>query len=187
MITWKSILLILYVFRVPHTCISIGMAINKQPVLGVVNAPILGEMYTAVKGQGAFCNGTKISVSTISELNRSVVILEGGTSRVPEILKTKVGNIKAVIENCHGIRCYGSAAINMCYVARGSHEAYMEHGIHVWDIAAGVVILEEAGGVVLDPSGGELDLMNRRVLAGCSRTVAEQLSAITQNIDMERD
>ena len=51
------------------------------------------------------------------------------------------------------IRCYGSAAINMCYVARGCYEAYLEHGIHVWDIAAGIVIVQEAGGVVQDPSG----------------------------------
>jgi myo-inositol-1(or 4)-monophosphatase len=51
------------------------------------------------------------------------------------------------------IRAYGSAAINMCCVARGSHAAYLEHGIHVWDIAAGKLIVEEAGGVVYDPSG----------------------------------
>ena len=51
------------------------------------------------------------------------------------------------------IRAYGSAAINMCFVARGTHAAYLEHGIHVWDIAAGKLIVEEAGGVVSDPSG----------------------------------
>ena len=51
------------------------------------------------------------------------------------------------------IRCYGSAAYNMCQVARGCEEVYMEHGIHVWDIAAGKLIVEEAGGVVVDPSG----------------------------------
>ena len=51
------------------------------------------------------------------------------------------------------IRAYGSAAYDMCQIARGCGEAYMEHGIHVWDIAAGKVIVEEAGGVVTDPSG----------------------------------
>ncbi|XP_052233007.1 inositol monophosphatase 1-like isoform X1 [Dreissena polymorpha] len=176
-----------FVHGVPHTCISIGLTINKQPMLGIVHAPILEETFSAMKGHGAFCNETKLSVSTINELNRSVVILEGGTSRVPEILDTKIANIKSVIGHCHGIRCYGSAAINMCYVARGSHEAYVEHGIHVWDIAAAAVIVQEAGGVVCDPSGGELDLLNRRVLAACNKTLAGQLSAITTNIDMGRD
>ena len=53
----------------------------------------------------------------------------------------------------HSIRLQGSAAVNMCTVAKGSSEAYYEYGIHVWDIAAASIIVEEAGGIVLDPSG----------------------------------
>lgn len=58
----------------------------------------------------------------------------------------------------------GSAAINLCHVARGTHEAYLEHGIHVWDIAAGALIVEEAGGVVLDPSGNSVRYVSRKML-----------------------
>lgn len=176
-----------FVHGIPHTCISIGLAVNKEIVAGIVHCPILGETYTAVRGQGAYCNDEKLGVSNIHELSKSVVVLEGGTSRIPEILQTKMHNMKAVIENCHGIRCYGSAAYNMCQVARGCEEVYMEHGIHVWDIAAGKLIVEEAGGVVVDPSGSPVDLFNRRVLAACNSSVAEQMSKIITNIDLERD
>ncbi|XP_045193592.1 inositol monophosphatase 1-like isoform X2 [Mercenaria mercenaria] len=176
-----------FVHGIPHTCISIGLAVNKQIVAGIVHAPVLGETYTAIKGHGAFCNDDKLSVSAIQELKRGVVIIEGGTSRVPEVLDPKISNVKSIIENCHGVRAYGSAAINMCFVARGTHAAYLEHGIHVWDIAAGKLIVEEAGGVVCDPCGDTLDLMNRRVLAACNKEVAGQISKITTNISLERD
>lgn len=176
-----------FVHGIPHTCISIGLAVNKEVVAGIVHCPILSETYTAIKGQGSFCNEEKLSVSTLHELEKGVVILEGGTSRVPGVLDTKIQNVKSIIENSRGIRAYGSAAINMCYVARGSHDAYMEHGIHVWDIAAGKLIVEEAGGVVCDPSGESLDLLNRRVLAACNKDIATQLSKVVTNITLERD
>lgn len=176
-----------FVHGVPHTCISVGLAVNQQIVIGVVHCPIVGETYSAVKGQGAFCNGEKLSVSSIQDLKKAVVIVEGGTSRNPGILETKIANLKSIVENSHGIRAYGSAAMNMCFVARGSHEAYLEHGIHVWDIAAGKLIVEEAGGYVCDPSGESLDMMNRRVLAACNKDIAGQLSRVTANITMERD
>ena len=55
------------------------------------------------------------------------------------------------------IRLQGSAAVNMCTVAKGSAESYYEFGIHVWDMAAASVIVEEAGGILLDPTGKQLD------------------------------
>lgn len=176
-----------FVHGILHTCISVGLAINKEVVAGIVHCPILGETYTAVRGQGAYCNDEKLSPSTVQDLNESVIILEGGTSRIPKVLQTKMHNMKSVIENCRGIRAYGSAAYDMCQIARGCGEAYMEHGIHVWDIAAGKVIVEEAGGVVTDPSGGCLDLFNRRVLAACNSSLAQQMSKILTNIDLEKD
>lgn len=156
-------------------------------MLGIVYAPIRNDMFQAIKGQGAFLNDERLFVSKETALSKCAIIVEGGTSRFPEILATKIQNLKACVENCHGIRAYGSAALDMCFVAQGNHEAYVEHGIHVWDIAAGKIIVEEAGGVVLDPSGGPLDLMNRRVLAACNESVAKQLSKIIENITMERD
>jgi len=176
-----------FVHGIPHTCISIGLAVDKQIVAGIVHCPIVEEMYTAVKGQGAFCNGKKLAVSAITEISKSAIIAEGGTSRDPVELQTKMDNTKSLIQKCHGVRMYGSAAMNMCMVARGSHEAYLEYGIHVWDIAAGKLVVEEAGGVVVDPTCAPIDIMNRRVLAACSQNIADEISKAVAHITLERD
>lgn len=76
----------------------------------------------------------------------------------------------------HRTRGLGSAALNMAMVALGGADANFEYGIHAWDIAAGDLIVREAGGVVIDPSGGPLDLMSRRVLAASSSELANELS-----------
>lgn len=62
-------------------------------------------------------------------------------------------------------------------VACGAADAYFEFGIHIWDIAAGELLVTEAGGVVIDPSGGPIDRLSRRVLACSSRAIAEDLAA----------
>lgn len=72
----------------------------------------------------------------------------------------------------------GSAALNMAYVALGGADVNFEFGIHAWDIAAGDLIVREAGGVVIDPSGGPLDLMSRRVLAASSPELASEFSKL---------
>lgn len=86
------------------------------------------------------------------------------------------------------MRALGSAALNMAMVALGGADANFEYGIHAWDIAAGDLIVREAGGVVIDPSGGPLDLMSRRVLAASSQELANELSkALIQFFPEPRD
>lgn len=76
----------------------------------------------------------------------------------------------------------------MAYVALGGADVNFEYGIHVWDIAAGDLIVREAGGVVIDPSGGPLDLMSRRVLCASSSELANDFSKlITQYYPEPRD
>lgn len=87
----------------------------------------------------------------------------------------------------HGIRMGGSAALNLCSLASGSAEVYYEFGIHVWDIAAAGLLVEEAGGVLLDPSGGLLDLMARRVLAGGTKEIVQEVSQYLECIELPRD
>lgn len=85
-------------------------------------------------------------------------------------------------------RALGSAALNMAMVALGSADANFEFGIHAWDVAAGDLIVREAGGVVIDPAGGPLDLMSRRVLCAATPELAAELSKlITQYYPEPRD
>lgn len=93
-------------------------------------------------------------------------------------LRNKFCNLFSVILLSNRIRALGSAALNMAYVALGGADANYEFGIHAWDIAAGDLIVREAGGVVIDPAGGPLDLMSRRVLAASSIEIANDLSKL---------
>nr|XP_037284087.1 inositol monophosphatase 1-like [Rhipicephalus microplus] len=85
------------------------------------------------------------------------------------------------------LRCLGSTAVNMCFVASGEADAFYEFGMHVWDMAAAALIVTEAGGVVMDTQGGPLNLMHRRVLCASSHALASTISQILEHVQLESD
>jgi len=176
-----------FVHGIPHTCISIGFWVDKQPKVGVVYNAILNELYTAVIGQGAQCNGLPLKVSGITELNQSILICEAGASKDTAKIENIFKNMQEFCQDIHGFRSFGSAALNMCYVAKGSAEAYYEYGLHCWDMAAAALIVIEAGGVVVDPTGSDLDVMSRRVLCASSQQLVNVISPRLSHLSLPRD
>ena len=167
-----------FVHRVPFSCVSIGMAVNKSIVVGVVYNPILDEMFHAVKGGGAFRNDKPITTSDTSKLQNALFATEVGTRRDDEFLDACLGRIRAVIKHCRSVRACGSCALNLCSVAMGRFDFYYEINLGgPWDMAAGALVLEEAGGSVVDPAGGPFNLMSRRVL-GTNGHLTEAVSDI---------
>ncbi|XP_026472322.1 inositol monophosphatase 1 isoform X2 [Ctenocephalides felis] len=165
-----------FIHGFPNFCISIALLVNKVIEIGIVYNPLLDKLFTAQKNKGAFLNGKAIKVSQEVELEKALLVVEFGTSKNPEKMKNVMENFQKITPIVHGIRSMGSAALNMAMVAMGAADANFEFGIHAWDIAAGILIVEEAGGIVLDPSGGPLDLMSRRVLCASSKELAIKLS-----------
>ncbi|CAG2117760.1 unnamed protein product [Medioppia subpectinata] len=178
-----------FVHTFPCTCVSIGLTVNKVPVVGVIYSPFLDKLYTARKGSGAYCNGRPISVSkNCNSLSEALLLCEFGNQRDDEKKNAVFRNLEAVGWLVHGVRCMGSAALNLCSVADGSADAYWEFGLHVWDMAAGAVIVTEAGGVVMDTKGGPVDIMNRRILGACCDKIGHELSAaLPIHLDLESD
>ncbi|XP_053970962.1 inositol monophosphatase 1-like [Hylaeus anthracinus] len=176
-----------FVHGLPHTCISIALLINKVAEIGIVYNPILEQLFTARKGQGAFLNGAPIQVSEVTELRKALVMMEMGTSRDPEKMKIVLENANNLTPKVHGIRALGSAALNMCMVALGGADVSFEFGIHAWDIAAGDIIVREAGGVCIDPAGGPFDVMSRRVLCATTMDLAQELAKVLVQYYPERD
>ena len=178
-----------FVHTFPFVCVSIGLTVNKIPVLGIVYSPFLSKLYTARKGNGANCNGIPISVSqNCKTLKEALILCEFGAQRDEEKKIAIFRNLEAVGWDCAGIRCMGSAALNLCSVAEGFADAYWEFGLHVWDMAAAVVILTEAGGTAIDTKGGPVDIMSRRILGAASDTIALQLSEkLPIHLQLERD
>ncbi|KAJ9463278.1 Inositol monophosphatase 3 [Diplonema papillatum] len=167
-------------------CTSIGLAVNKKAVLGVVYSPGLNELYTGVKGQGSFCNGVPLQVSPQTSLKNSLVSTHFPSfTRSPAFVDSLFNVWKELMKvPTQGCRAYGSAAIDMCSVAKGRLDAYFEVGICAWDVCAGAIIIEEAGGLVLDITGGEFDLENRRLLCTSSPELAKEILTIVKKLDL---
>ncbi|XP_075405651.1 inositol monophosphatase 1 [Tenrec ecaudatus] len=177
-----------FVHRFPFVAVSIGFVVNKKMEFGVVYSCVEDKMYTGRKGKGAFCNGQRLQVSQQEDITKSLLVTEFGSSRTPETVRIILSNIEKLLGiPVHGIRGVGTAAVNMCLVATGGADAYYEMGIHCWDMAGAGIIVTEAGGVLLDVTGGPFDLMSRRIIAACNRTLAERLAKELQIIPFQRD
>lgn len=176
-----------FVHGFPHSCISLGLTINKESVVGIIYNPFLNQLFTAKKGQGAFLNGRQIHVSNVKEVKDALVTFEAGTSRDEEKRTIVLENLRRVITKAHGMRSLGSAALNMAMVAMGGADVNFEYGIHAWDIAAGDIIVREAGGVCIDPAGGPFDILSRRVLCAATPELAKEITTMLVQFYPERD
>ena len=149
----------------PVYCISIALYVNKEPVIGLILEAAKGEMFTAVKGHGAFLNGRPIKVSSVTEPNHSLLVT-GFPYKDLGIVDDYLKLFKVFMYDTQGVRRPGSAAYDLACVAAGRFEAFYEYGLSPWDVAAGILIVQEAGGVVTDWKGGSEFLFGQRICAG---------------------
>ncbi|MBU0667834.1 inositol monophosphatase [Patescibacteria group bacterium] len=147
-----------------YYCISIGLEINGEIMVGVVFAPAFGELFYAAKGLGAFLNDKKISVSKIKTLDESL-LATGFNPGIPEILEENINHFVHFQKITDGIRRCGAAALDLCYTAAGRVDGFWEKGLKPWDMAAGKIIVEEAGGLITSLNGTPFNLYDIEVLA----------------------
>lgn len=133
-----------YSAGLPSFSVSIGIEHNGQTIVGVVYAPYLDELFTAIRGQGAFLNGKPLHASQKTDLRQSVMStgFPVDKDRNPDC---NVDNAMRVLPRVRGLRRLGSAAIDICYVSAGLLEGYWEMNLHEWDVCAALLIAEEAG------------------------------------------
>ncbi|KAK9367463.1 inositol monophosphatase [Lipomyces kononenkoae] len=153
-----------FIHSFPFSCTSLGFAINREPVVGVVYNPFLNLMYTGIQGQGSFLNGThklplrQPPAGTKLTLQNALIGIEWGTQRSGVNYQVKTDTFKKLAAEdgkmVHGFRSLGSAAMNICAVAAGQLDAYWEGGCYAWDVCAGWVILAEAGGRIVGGNPG---------------------------------
>lgn len=128
----------------PPFCMSIALEHRKEAVAGVVYAPYLGECFYAVKGHGAWLNGTRIRCAGKSELSKAVVATGMPYDR-NDNPDNNLEEISRMAFKVRGIRRMGSAALDLCYTAAGFLDGYWELNLNRWDVAAGILIAAEAG------------------------------------------
>ncbi len=147
-----------FAHTIPHFCISIAYARSGRVEAGIVFDPVREEMFTAARGKGAFLNDNPIIVSEANSLQEAVIATGFYYDR-GKIMRKTLQSIERLFEaNIHGMRRFGSAALDLCWVACGRFDAYFEYTISTWDFAAGMLIVEEAGGCCSDQAGDSLDL-----------------------------
>jgi myo-inositol-1(or 4)-monophosphatase len=141
-----------FLHGIPHFAVSVALERDGELIAGVVYEPISDSMFHAEKGAGAFLNDWRLRVSARRKLEESVI-----TTGIPHRGRpghdSFIKELSAVMESTAGVRRFGSASLDLAYVAAGRCEAYWESGIQPWDIAAGIVLVREAGGYVTDYTG----------------------------------
>jgi myo-inositol-1(or 4)-monophosphatase len=150
-----------FLHGIPHWAISVGLERRlpdggSELVAGVVYAPTVDEMFWAEKGTGAFVNERRLRVSARRDLQQAMFAtgIPFAASSLPQ-RRSFARTLDIVMPQVSGVRRFGSAALDLAWVAAGRYDGFWELHLNQWDIAAGIVIVREAGGYVTDPHGGD--------------------------------
>jgi myo-inositol-1(or 4)-monophosphatase len=163
-----------FVHSFPSACISLGLAIDRRPAIGVIYNPWQNLLYSAIKGQGAFLSrgaGSQPerlplaqSPRPLQGLGNALVAVEWGSTRdgpnfdlKVDVFRRLAGSTETGGSMVHSLRSLGSAALNIAAVAAGQIDVYWEGGCWAWDVCAGWCILEEAGGRMVHGNPGNWD------------------------------
>jgi myo-inositol-1(or 4)-monophosphatase len=147
----------------PVFCVTLGLAYRGEIIAGVVYDPIRDELFTAVRGLGAYLNNKPIHVSKTASLSESLL-----ATGFPPFAGNHDLNIEFYLRFTmlsHGIRRAGSAALDLCCVAAGRFEGFWELKLNPWDKAAGTLLVTEAGGRVTDLEGRRFNVLGDEVFA----------------------
>ena len=141
-----------YINGIPQVSVSIGLWQGDEPLVAVVVDVFRGEEFTAVAGEGAFVNGSPMQVSSRDDLGPAVVAT-GFPYDHRDDADHYTTALRSVLAEVQGIRRFGSAALDLAWVAAGRFDGYYETGVGPWDVAAGILLVKEAGGVITAMSG----------------------------------
>ena len=160
---------------IPQVAVSVALYDGPQPLVGVVLDVMTGEEFTAEKGNGTQLNGAPISVSQRGDFEKAVVATGFGYDhREHAVEYTNV--LAEVLKHVQGIRRFGSAALDLAWVAAGRFDGFFELVLAPWDIAAGLLLVTEAGGVATDWQGVGAGPGTRTLIA-TNGLIHDQLSA----------
>lgn len=166
-----------FLHGLPHWAVSIALEHKGQIVAGVVYDPSKDEAFFAEKGEGAWMNESRIRVSGRDRMIEALFATGlpfGGRSDLPDTLQ----DLARLMPTCSGVRRFGSAALDMAYVAAGRYDGFWERRLNPWDLAAGIIILREAGALA-EPlteggdilSDGEVICANEAIFAKFAKVI----------------
>jgi myo-inositol-1(or 4)-monophosphatase len=135
-----------FFYGIPHFCVSIALRREREVIAGAIYDPMRQELWSVKKDGAPLLNGRVIRVSERAQLAEAVVSI--GLAKTSATINAGLPLLQEVVHRVRKCRMFGSAALDMAYVACGRLDAYIEQGISLWDIAAGSLLVQAAGGKV---------------------------------------
>ena len=168
---------------IPQFAISVGYEENGEILCGVIFNPIMNEMFSAEKGNGAYLNNSRIRVSNKKKIQDALLVTGGpkGASKIKDKIFSEYVNISNYVSN---VRKFGSAALDMAYVACGRFDGYWQRELNYWDIAAGIIILKEAGGFI-DFFEEDKNLPLKKNVLATNSNIHEKMRELINKKDIE--
>ncbi len=156
-----------FLHGIPQFAISIAVERDGEIIAGLVYNPISDEMFWAEKGQGAYLNDRRLRVSARKEM-KDAVLGTGAPFLGHGDIDAFQAELSALMAQIAGVRRFGSAALDLAFVAAGRFDGFWETGLNAWDVAAGVILVREAGGYVTEIGGGHHPVAGGSILAANS-------------------
>ncbi|MCO4294384.1 inositol monophosphatase [Solitalea sp. MAHUQ-68] len=154
-----------FIHGIPTYSISIALHEYDEPVLGVVYEINLDELFYTWKGEKAYLNGHPINVSGNKTLGESL-LATGFPYYDFDKAEQYISVFKELMQQTHGLRRIGSAAVDLAYVACGRFDGYFEFNLNAYDVAAGAYLVKQAGGTIHNFTGGDEYINTREIVAG---------------------
>jgi myo-inositol-1(or 4)-monophosphatase len=167
----------------PLCAVSLALVHANRPIIAEITAPFLGLRYWAMRDQGAFVNGNRMRASRTSDVTKAIVSIGdyavGANAETKNHQRLRLTTLLA--ERVERVRMFGSAALDLAWVAEGRTDATVIASNKPWDIAAGVLIAREAGALVLDRSGESHTFQSPDTIAACAG-VADAVVSLVQAV-----
>lgn len=163
----------------PFFCVSIGLEEAGRPVAGVVYDPVHEEMFTALKGEGAFCNNKRIRVSSLRTMRRAF-LATGFSYSFKKKRDNNMKHFRNMMMASLSVRRAGAAALDLCYVASGRFDGFWEMDLQPWDTAAASLIIGEAGGKISQFDGSAFSIYDKNILASNGKLHRQMIKTLTE-------
>ena len=167
-----------FAHKIPWFAISVALMQETQPILGIIYNPITEEFFYAIKEKGAYLNDKPIKTSSKKELSEALLCTGFPIKYVMNKAYAFLPPFQEFLKRCQGVRRFGSACLDLAYVACGKYEAFWEPYLNPWDTAAGMLIVLEAGGKVTDYFGNPYNPYKDTIVAS-NGLIHEEIIKIT--------
>ena len=168
---------------IPQFAISVAYEEENEVKCGIIFNPVTNEMFSAEKGSGAYLNNSRMRVSNKKKLSEALLVT-GGPKQASKMKKKIFSEYISISTQVSNVRKFGSAALDMAYVACGRFDGYWQRELNYWDIAAGIILIKESGGFV-DFFEEDMKVPLRKNIIASNSIIHKELRHLIDKKDIE--